>query len=41
MDHELERFDTLQQQQIELENALADRRDDVEILEDLLLDLVD
>ena len=41
MDRELERLDTLQQRQIELENALADRRDDVEILEDLLRDLVD
>lgn len=41
MDREQERFETLQQQQIELENALADRRDDVEILEDLLRDLVE
>lgn len=36
-----ERLETLQLQQIELENALADRRDDVEILEDLLLELLD
>ncbi len=31
----------LPQKQIELENALADRRDEVEILEDLLNELVD
>lgn len=41
MNRELERLDALQQQQIELENALADRRDDVEILADRLHDLVD
>jgi len=39
--HEQERLDRLQQKQIELENALADRRDEVEILEDLLDDLVE
>ncbi len=38
---EQERFDRLQQQQIELEDALADRRDEVEILEDLLHELVE
>ncbi len=41
LDREQERLETLQQQQIELENALADWRDDVEILEDILRDLVD
>jgi len=41
MNREQERLETLQQQQIELEMALADRRDDVEILEDLLRELVD
>ena len=41
MSREQVRFDRLRQQQIELENALADRRDDVEILEDLLRDLVE
>ncbi len=41
MNRELERLETLRQQQIELENALADRRDDVEILDDLLRDLVE
>ncbi len=35
------RLEGLQQRQIELENTLADRRDDVEILEDLLRDLVE
>ena len=41
MTQEQERFDRLQQKQIELEDALADRRDEVEILEDLLLELVE
>ncbi len=41
MIQEQERFDRLQQQQIELEDALADRRDEVEILEDLLHELVE
>lgn len=41
MNQEQERFERLQQQQIELENTLADRRDDVEILEDLLSELVE
>jgi len=41
MSQEEERFERLQQQQIELENTLEDRRDDVEILEDLLLELVE
>jgi hypothetical protein len=36
-----ERYDRLQQQQIELENTLADRRDEVEILEDLLSELLE
>lgn len=35
------RYDRLLQQQIDLENTLADRRDDVEILEDLLSELVE
>ena len=35
------RYDRLQQQQIELENTLADRRDEVEILEDLLRELLE
>ncbi|NIM00432.1 MAG: hypothetical protein GTN89_06075 [Acidobacteria bacterium] len=35
------RLERLQQRQIDLENTLADRRDDVEILEDLLRDLID
>ena len=38
---EQERLEMLQQKQIELENTLADRRDDVEILEDLLSELVE
>lgn len=38
---EQERLERLRQRQIELENTLADRRDDVEILEDLLRDLID
>ena len=38
---EQDRLDRLRQQQNDLENTLADRRDDVEILEDLLRDLVE
>jgi hypothetical protein len=41
MIQEQERFDRLQQKQIDLENTLGDRRDEVEILEDLLSDLLD
>jgi chromosome segregation ATPase len=41
MSQEQERFERLQQQQIELENTLADRRDEVEILEDLLRELIE
>jgi len=41
MSQEQARLETLQQKQIELENALADRRDEVEILEDLLGELVE
>lgn len=40
-EQEEERLERLRQRQIELENALADRRDDVEILEDLLRELVE
>jgi hypothetical protein len=35
------RYERLLQQQIDLENTLADRRDDVEILEDVLNELVE
>ena len=41
MKQEQERLERLQQTQIDLENALADRRDDVEILEDTLRELVE
>ena len=41
LSREQERFEGLQQKQIDLENALAERREEVEILEDLLRELLE